>query len=53
MIVKVYNENKYMVIKSCNETAYYREIMRLKLNMVNKVDDAKTKIQKKINFFSS
>jgi len=31
MIVKVFNTNTYEVVKSINETHYYREIMRLKI----------------------
>jgi mannose-6-phosphate isomerase class I len=53
MIVKVYNTNKYVVVKSLNELHYYREIMRLKLNHINHQENTKKRIQDKINFFSS
>lgn len=53
MIIKVYNENKYVIVKSENEYSYYKEIMRLKLNYMNKDKDTKKTIQDKINFFSS
>ena len=45
--------HKYVVVKSYNESHYYREIMRLKLNYINKEKDTKKSIQDKINFFSS
>ena len=53
MIVKLYNENKYIVVKSINELHYYREIMRLKLNHINLQKNTKKSVQDKINFFSS
>lgn len=53
MIVKLYNENKYIVVKSINELHYYREIMRLKLNHINQQQNTKKTIQDKIKFFSS
>jgi hypothetical protein len=53
MIVKVYNNNKYVVVKSLNDLHYYREIMRLKLNHINQQANTKKMIQDKINFFSS
>jgi hypothetical protein len=53
MIVKVYNEPKYVIVKSGNELQYYKEIMRLKLNYINKNKDTKKTIQDKIIFFSS
>lgn len=51
MIVKIYNENKYVVVNSIND--YYKEIMRLKLNHINNQKDTKKRIQEKINFFST
>jgi len=51
MIVKLYNDNKYVVVKSFNETYYYREIMRLKLNHNHQSGQMKQLIQNKINFF--
>jgi len=53
MIVKLYNDYKYVVVKSFNETYYYREIMRLKLNHNHQSGQMKQLIQNKINFFSS
>ncbi|ADX06066.1 hypothetical protein 162285156 [Organic Lake phycodnavirus 1] len=53
MIVKVFNTNTYEVVKSINETHYYREIMRLKLNILNLLYPTEKRIQHKINFFSS
>lgn len=47
MIVKVYNEKRYVVVTS------YKEIMRLKLNHINNQTDTKKRIQEKINFFST
>jgi len=51
MIVKLYNDNKYVLVKSFNETYYYREIMRLKLNHKHQTGQMKQLIQHKINFF--
>ena len=53
MIVKVYKNNKYVVVKSLNELHYYREIMRLKLNHINQQENTKKMVQDKINFLSS
>ena len=53
MIIKLYNENNYIVVKSINESHYYNEIMRLKLNYINQQKNTKKTIQNKINFFSS
>lgn len=53
MIIKLYNENKYIVVKSINESHYYYEIMRLKLNQINQQKHNKKLIQDKIKFFSS
>jgi len=51
MIVKLYNDNKYVLVKSFNETYYYREIMRLKLNHKHQTGQMKQLIQHKIKFF--
>lgn len=53
MIVKFYNEAKYVVVKSMNELHYYKEIMRLKLNYTSNQKDTKKTIQDKMNFFSA
>jgi len=49
MIVKMYNTNKYIIIKNIN---YYKELMRIKLNKTHKISCTKKTIQDKINFFS-
>jgi|AntAceMinimDraft_1070359.scaffolds.fasta_scaffold226996_2 hypothetical protein len=51
MIVKVYQTTTYELVKSTHDEHYYRELMRLKFNLVHLLAPTEKRIQQKINFF--